>query len=60
MRVDRCSRANPKTHGKQAELHPITVTPQLFHRRGTDLVGPSQKTARGKTYIVTANEYLTK
>ena len=56
----RCSRANPATRAEQAQLHPITVNPQIFHRWGIDLVGLLQKTERGNVYIITATEYLSK
>lgn len=57
---EKCCRANPKTHAEQAQLHPVKVPPELFHRWGIDMVGPLKTTERGNTYIITATEYLTK
>ena len=49
-------RGNPQRHTK---LHPIPVG-RAFSKIGIDIVGPLNRTARGKKYIVVAVDYLTK
>jgi hypothetical protein len=44
---------------KNNELHPIPVH-SPFYQIGIDIVGPLPRTQRGKKYIVTAMDYLTK
>lgn len=44
---------------KNNELHPIPVN-SPFYQIGIDIVGPLPRTQRGKKYIVTAMDYLTK
>lgn len=54
---DSCQRrGRPQKHTK---LHPIPVG-QPFERIGIDIVGPLNRTARAKKYIVVAIDYLTK
>jgi len=49
-------RGRPK---KNNELYPIPVN-SPFYQIGIDIVGPLPQTQRGKKYIVTAMDYLTK
>ena len=54
---DSCQRrGRPQKHTK---LHPIPVQGP-FYQIGIDIVGPLNRTARGKKYIVVAIDYLTK
>ena len=54
---DACQRrGRPRRHN---ELYPIPVN-SPFYQIGIDIVGPLPRTQRGKKYIVTAMDYLTK
>jgi len=46
-----CQKANPRNKSPPATLHPIPVH-GIFHRWGTDLVGPLKETANGNKYII--------
>ena len=37
---ERCQRNAPQPKTAAMELHPITVTPQVWHLVGMDLIGP--------------------
>ena len=54
---DECQRRGRSK--KNNELHPIPVN-SPFYQIGIDIVGPLPRTQRGKKYIVTAMDYMTK
>ena len=57
---DRCQRGNNKLKKAVGGLHPIPVTPKIFHQLGMDLIGPLPETALGNRYIITLTDYFSK
>ena len=57
---DRCQHTNPKLFKQPAQLHPIPVKAEVWHRVGIDLVGPLKTSKKGNRYIVTCTDYFSK
>ena len=49
---ERCQRNAPQLKTAAMELHPITVTPQVWHSVGMDLIGPFKPSALGYKFIL--------
>ena len=48
---ERCQRNAPQLKTTAMELHPITVTPQVWHLVGMDLIGPFKPSTLGYKFV---------
>ena len=55
---ERCQRNGPQIKTAAMELHPITVTPQVWHSVGMDLIGPFKPSALGYKFVLTVTDYF--
>ena len=57
---ERCQRNAPQLKTAAMELHPITVTPQVWHLVGMDLIGLFKPSALGYKFVLTVTDYFSK
>ena len=57
---ERCQRNAPQLKTAAMELHPITVTPQVWHSVGMELIGPFKPSALGYKFVLTVTDYFSK
>ena len=57
---ERCQRNAPQLKAAAMELHPITVTPQVWYSVGMDLIGPFKPSALGYKCVLTVTDYFSK
>ena len=55
-----CQRNAPQLKTAAMELHPITVTPQVWHSVGMDLIGPFKPSTLGYKFVLTVTDYFSK
>ena len=57
---ERCQRNAPQLKTAAMELHPITVTSQVWYLVRMDLIGPFKPSALGYKFVLTVTDYFSK